>query len=284
MATVDVSGRPVGLLERAGGPSTPLLLVHGYTGEKEDFAGVIDALAADRRVVAVDLPGHGETPGPDDLAAYGLGALGAWVLHVADAVGLGDVHLLGHSMGGLVAQRVAATSAHRLRSLVLQNTGPGGLRDEAADHLSAVAAVARDHGLEAARDYAEAAGRARGLPEGDPDVAAYMRARYLRLAPAAVLGGARAILTAMPVGAPLRGLDIPALVLWGEADDVWLPSEQRRLAAGVPGAEVVVIPGAAHSPQREQPERWLAAVTDFLRRADLGRARATRRRRRAPSA
>ena len=69
---VAVNGAAVATLDRGDGPGAPLLCVHGFTGSKEDFEPVLDALAAERRVVAVDLPGHGGTPGPDDPAAYGL--------------------------------------------------------------------------------------------------------------------------------------------------------------------------------------------------------------------
>jgi hypothetical protein len=87
MPTMTLEDRTVAF-DRAGeGSATPLLLVHGFTGGKDDFAGVLPALAEDRPVVAVDLPGHGGSEGADDPAAYDLFAVAGWVLRFADALG-----------------------------------------------------------------------------------------------------------------------------------------------------------------------------------------------------
>ncbi|MFI5065577.1 MAG: alpha/beta fold hydrolase, partial [Streptosporangiales bacterium] len=87
----------------------PALLVPGYTGSKEDFLLILQALAAaGRQVVAIDMRGQFETPGGDDPAAYRLDALAADVTMIADQLGPNPegkgIHLLGHSLGGLVAR------------------------------------------------------------------------------------------------------------------------------------------------------------------------------------
>src|SRR3954470_6104974 len=110
----------------AGSPEAPgLLLVHGFGGAKEDFADHLDALARDHRVVTFDHRGHGESDAPDDAAAYSLDRLAADTLAVADATGLHDLRLLGHSMGGMVTRRVALTRPERLAALVLMDTSAG---------------------------------------------------------------------------------------------------------------------------------------------------------------
>ena len=266
---LTIDGRRVGLFDSGGGAGTPLLMVHGYTGSKEDFGLVVDALAADRRVVALDLPGHGDSPGPDDPGAYGLGTLAAWLLRVADELGLDELHLLGHSMGGLLAQRVASVASQRLRSLVLADTGMGALRDEHSELVAALAVMARDDGIQAAwdavRDYDVEQRPVQAIDEARER---FVERRFLAMNPAALIGGARVLISSAPHGAFLRGIDMPVLVLHGENDDWWLPSEQRLLARTVAGAEYVVIPGAVHSPQIENPDVWLKVVRDFLARAD----------------
>jgi pimeloyl-ACP methyl ester carboxylesterase len=271
MPTLQVDGRTAAYLDRGAG-GTPLVLVHGYTGGKDDWQPVLTELAEDRRVVALDLPGHGESEGADDPDAYSLSATAVWVLRVLDGLRLGDVHLLGHSMGGLVVQRVALAASQRLRSLVLMATGLGGLREELAEGLALVAACARDHGLEAAFDLNQ---RLMQRVPFDPETQRQrqatmgeMRARYLRLAPAAVVGGARNLISALPLEAFLRGIDIPVLVIHGDRDYAWTPAEQRRLWCTINGAELHVVPDAYHSPQWDNPLAWLAAVRGFLRRAD----------------
>lgn len=260
--TLDLDGRAVTYDEAGAGPGLPLLMVHGFTGGREDFGSVLGGLAQDRRVVAVDLPGHGGSEGPDDEGAYGLGALAGWVLRVATALGLDELHLLGHSLGGLLAQRAAAASSQRLRSLVLAGTGLGALREEAAARVVRIAVAARDEGPEAA------VAATFDDQQPAPDERARALERFRRLLPAAVVGGARNLIGAEPLGAFLRGIDVPVLVLHGDADEHWTAAEQRLLAATVAGAQRVVVPDAGHNPHLERPDAWLALVRGFLERAE----------------
>ncbi len=143
---------PSGVHERQ-----PALLVPGYTGSKEDFLLILQALAAaGRQVVAIDMRGQFETPGADDAAPYQLGALAADVAMVADWLSEGHdgaaspggpgsgpsgpgggrgVHLLGHSLGGLVAREVLLARAARISSLILMSSGPGALSGQVGPDL-----------------------------------------------------------------------------------------------------------------------------------------------------
>lgn len=267
-ATTTVDGHPAAYNRSGSSRATPLLLVHGFTGSKEDFAPVMDRLGEDRVVVAVDLPGHGGTPGPTDPGAYGLAATGSWLLRFADALDFEDFHLLGHSLGGLVVQRTAATASQRLRSLTLMSTGLGAVREEVGEHAVRIAIAARDRGMEAAlEETARRPPPAVALPV-DPQREAFVHKRFLTLAPEALVGGARNLIGAAPLGAFLYGIDIPVLVIHGEHDDIWTPGEQALLAQTVAGARHVVVPDAVHSPQLENPEFWGKAVTEFLAEAD----------------
>jgi pimeloyl-ACP methyl ester carboxylesterase len=265
---LTIDGRTVAYHRVDGGPGRPLLLVHGFTGSKEDFATVAPALAEARPVISVDLPGHMDSDGPDDPAAYGLGALATWLLQVADALQLDDFHLLGHSMGGMVVQRVASVASQRLASLVLMGTGLGALREEAAEVVTRVAVAARDHGMEAAWEESQRRPPRVHTPSPDPEREAFSRRRFLGLNPASVVGEVRNLIGAAPLGAFLRGIDIPVLVIHGEHDDAWIPSEQALLARTVAGARHVVVPDAVHSPQLENAEYWLKAVGTFIADAE----------------
>ena len=118
----------------------PALLVPGYTGSKEDFLLILQALAAaGRQVIAIDMRGQFETPGGDDADAYQLAALAADVALIADWLGSGQaspepsapggrgIHLLGHSLGGLVTREILLARAARVSSLTLMSSGPGAL-------------------------------------------------------------------------------------------------------------------------------------------------------------
>ena len=114
------------------------LLVPGYTGSKEDFIPLLGPLAAaGRRVVAIDMRGQYQTPGPDDPAAYHWPALAADIAAVAKATD--TTHLLGHSFGGLVT-REAVLAGYTPGSLTLMSSGPSALPGLRADDLRAMLA------------------------------------------------------------------------------------------------------------------------------------------------
>ncbi len=275
MRTVEVAGRVAAYDEAGDGPGPPLVLVHGFTGDREDFADVVAPLAVDRRVLAVDLPGHGESEphaGPADPAAYELAALSRWLLAFVMRCAAGPVYLAGHSLGGLLVQRAAASASQRVTGLVLASTGPGALPDEAGERVTRIAAAVRDGGPTAAVEMAVDHGASAAERERTAR-------RLAHLPPAAVVGTARALVTAEPLGAFLRGIDVPVLVIHGADDDAWPVSAARQLAATVPGAQLAVLDGAGHSAMREEPGEWATAVAGFLRAADKGGARRPPRRR-----
>ena len=245
-------------------PGAPVVLLHGWTGSKEDFLPVLDALAADRRVLVPDLPGHGSCPPAPD-GDYGLSAHVRWVLDLLADRGVdGEVHVVGHSHGGLVAQRLAYAAAHRIASMVLIGTGLGSLGDESRADVVRIATTARDVGVEAAWAASEAMGG-----EGQPDPRLeFLRRRFLAMRPEAVVGVAANLLTTMPLGAFLRGIDFPVLVCHGEGDAAWRPHEQRLLADRIAGARYAVVPDALHSPAVENPEGLLDLLRPFLAEAD----------------
>src|SRR5947208_1525011 len=92
----------VGLAVEVAGDGSGLLMMHGFTGAKEDFTDHLDAFARHSRVVIFDHRGHGASDKPRDVAAYSLDRLASDTLAVADALGLDRFRLLGHSMGGMV--------------------------------------------------------------------------------------------------------------------------------------------------------------------------------------
>lgn len=107
------------------------LLVPGYTGSKEDFIGLLEPLAgAGFRVVAVDGRGQHESPGPREESAYALEELAGDVLAQAAAVSGDDggpVHLVGHSLGGLIARAAVLRDHAPFASLTLMSSGPAAI-------------------------------------------------------------------------------------------------------------------------------------------------------------
>jgi pimeloyl-ACP methyl ester carboxylesterase len=265
----------------------PALLVPGYTGSKENFLPILEPLAAaGRTVVAMDLRGQYQSPAGEDRDQYGAAALAADVLAVADSIGgqTGGVHLVGHSLGGLIAREAALRQPAALASLTLLGSGPGVIGGQRADALRDVLALLDPSGgtqgddraqlaalvRQAWHDQHEPQARAEGV---DEHIIAFLKERTLRTCPVHLIVLARYLLTCPDrtdeLAVTVRA-GLPALVLYGENDDAWPPAEQDRMARRL-HAERTCIPGAAHSPAIEAPETTAGTLTGFWNRAERRR-------------
>lgn len=247
-------------------PVTPLgevaVLVPGFTGSKEDFAPLIDPLChAGLSVLALDLLGQYESPSPEheqdvypDPLGRSLAAL------IAELVAGGDrVLLLGHSYGGLVCQAAVLAGAP-VAGLTLLDSGPGALAPGwRITMMEALEPVLRSEGIDAVQQLLEARD---GIPQ-PPELAALLRTRFLRSSATGLLGMGAALRTepdrVSELATILRTGTIPCLVVFGESDDAW-PLEALHEMAAQLGANVAVIPHAAHSPNTENPVALLAVL------------------------
>ena len=258
-ATVD--GRPIAYLER-GGSRPALVLVHGFGAQKESWADLVAALPEGRRVLALDLPGHGDSPA-ETPAVYGPDRYADDVLAWLDALGTGPVHLGGSSMGGHVVSLVAARRPGAVRSLIL--VSPAGLDSPEPSRFDAFLALGENPLIPTDRaSYDEMLAFAfeqdPGLPGAARDVfaeAAAARAPFLRR----LFTNLRS--EPDPLAGVLPTLDVPSLVVWGEADrvlDVSAGARWRELL----GARLVVLPDVGHAPMMEAPEALGDPISDFL--------------------
>ncbi|TDD35016.1 alpha/beta hydrolase [Nonomuraea terrae] len=245
----------------------PALLVPGLTGSKEDFIAVLMTLAqSGRRVVAVDLRGQYETPGPDDPAAYTCAALGADVDVLSQVIGGGDpVHLVGHSFGGLVAREAVIDGRTKFASFTLMSSGPAAIEGRRARNgrkiLEEVPALGLEH-MWQTRFEPEALAN-----DVSDEIREFLRRRLLNNSPTGLTSMAEQVLTMRDRTDELRQIELPTLVLFGEHDDGWPPEAQSEMAARL-GAESVVVPGAVHSPAVEAPETTAAALVTFWNAAE----------------
>ncbi|MEU6717722.1 alpha/beta hydrolase [Nonomuraea sp. NPDC046802] len=245
----------------------PALLVPGVTGSKEDFIAVLMTLAqSGRRVVAVDLRGQFETPGPEDPDAYTCAALGADVDLLAQVIGGGDpIHLVGHSFGGLVAREAAVDGRTKFASLTLMSSGPAAIEGRRARNGRKIMEEVPELGLEHVWHH-------RFEPEAlandvSDDIMAFLHKRLITNSPIGLTRMAEQVLTMHDRTDELRQIEVPTLVLYGEHDDGWSPETQSEMAARL-GAECVVVPGAVHSPAVEAPETTAAWLVRFWNTAE----------------
>jgi pimeloyl-ACP methyl ester carboxylesterase len=271
----------------------PALLVPGYTGSKEDFLSILHQLAAaGRRVIALDLRGQYQTPGPDDPGAYAIAELGADIAAVIDAVaarvsasgvgsngsGPGPVHVMGHSFGGLVVRETVLSGASGIGSLTLMSSGPARLTGMAGAELDGLVATLDGGAPDVLRRTIERVWDTALAPQAaasgvDQEIIAFLRERMLGNSPVGLRAMAQYLLSAPDrTGELARHLDAPVLVLYGEDDDKWEPSAQEEMAARL-SAERVCIPGAAHSPAVDAPETTASALNAFWHAAEAAAGR-----------
>ena len=261
----------------------PALLVPGYTGSKEDFLLILQALAAPgRRVVCIDMRGQFETPGGDDPAEYRLDALAADVAAIADQLGPGPedkgLHLLGHSLGGLVARETLLAGTPGVTSLTLMSSGPGALTGPRSVILQALLTELNGIAPGALRAEVERIWETRLEPEavagGVPtEIIDFLRTRLLHSSPMGLRAMGEALLGCPDRVQALADLDgLPFMVVYGENDDAWEPAAQEDMAARL-GAQRVCIPAAAHSPAVEAPDTTASTLTAFWNSVECSRAR-----------
>lgn len=243
------------------GTGFPLVLVHGFTGSSLDWIDVVEPLAQGRRVITLDHRGHGESPNPGDAATYSFDQLVVDMTGLLDRLELEQFDLLGHSMGGIVAMRYALLHPERVRSLVLMDTAAGAMAG-AADFMRAGIELVRTQGtgalFELIQGFLGTGARADVLR-------ARQRTKLEQMDPVAFTELGEELLTYPSVLDRLATLDIPTTVVVGENDTGLRPAADA-LAATIPGAVLVVVPDAAHSPQDENRDAWLAAVESHLAR------------------
>jgi pyruvate dehydrogenase E2 component (dihydrolipoyllysine-residue acetyltransferase) len=238
-----------------------VVLLHGFSGDALNWRFVIDELAAGRTVIAVDLPGHGAST--KEVGSGSAEELGAAVLEVMDAEGIERAHLVGHSLGGLIAATLAATAPDRVASLAL--IAPAGLGEEIdAEFIDAIVAGSSRRDLKRAlpKLFADQNLVTRELVE---EVLRYKRAEGVAEALEAIRGEVFSDgRQARQVRDELGALQVPLLVVWGAEDEV-IPSAQSAAAPGSARVEVLVDVG--HSPHVESPAAVSALINDHLEAA-----------------
>lgn len=270
--TVTVGGHRIAYLDVGSGP--PVILVHGFGGSMWQWEYQQDALAAQHRVITLDLPGSGLSDKPD--LAYTPDEMVALFLGFMDALGLQKVSLAGNSMGGGLVIGMAIAHPERVDRLVLIDGLPkdvrkkltGKLMQRAVDTAAPVWLIQLGNWL-TGRWMTE-----RALKEVVHD--------HSRLTPAVIersyrnrkQPGVIPPIMAMARNLPLwergfaRRIDEirqPTLVIWGQYDGVFPAEVGRDLQAAIKGASFVLIPQAGHIPQWEQPEAVNQRLLTFLK-------------------
>jgi len=248
---VDVRGIPAFVREAGTGPT--IIFLHGP--EEPGWPPALARLAREFRVVAPDHPGMGQTPLGD--AIEDINDLAYHYLDLIDALGLGDVTLVGVSFGGWIAAETAVAGSHRLRNLVLVDAP--GLRVDGRDLPEIYYVPEHDQSKLLLADPRNA--ELAFPPTDDPD----------RIERRIVQWASLARFTWQPywhnpkLPGRLHHISAPTLIVWGSEDRFTPPSHAHAFAERIPKAAVSVIQGAGHLPHLEQPDRFCETITGFIK-------------------
>lgn len=264
MRTVSLPERPLTVAYEEQGEGPTLVFVHGFPLCRWMWEPQLKALSATHRVLAPDLPGFGST---DAVLNLGIDDMADIVCEFLDAAQInGPVVLAGLSMGGYVALAFARRYPNRLRGLILADT-----KSEADD---STAKQNRDKQIAGLRDGSITPDSlietmmpkllAEGTRNNQPHTVAEVRRIGSAQPKEGILAGVVALRDRPDATSGLAKIAVPTLVIVGEHDAITPPEGAHKMASAIPGARIVTIPDAGHMPNLEQPERFNAAVQEFL--------------------
>jgi 3-oxoadipate enol-lactonase len=256
------SGVTISYRDLGEGPGDPLVLLHAFPLNGRMFEPQMTAFSGERRVVAPDYPGFGRsprTPAQPDVHYYARG-----VRDLLDRLHFDRVVLGGLSLGGYVAFECMRLFPERVSALVLANTRPEPDPVEMREIRNEMALSVAREGVEV---LVELQMERLLAPESlqDEVLVETVRAMILDNSPDGVVAALGAM-RERPDSRPLLGkIDVPTLVVGGEEDDISSPEVMGAMAAEIPGARHLTIPNVAHLSNLEAPEKFNAALGDFLK-------------------
>jgi abhydrolase domain-containing protein 6 len=252
------------------GSGEPLVLLHGMAADKDHWTRVAPYLTPRFRVIAVDLPGFGESDKPMDRHYTGRDQVG-YLHEIVGALGLTSFHLGGNSMGGMIAARYAAAYPGEVKSLWL--LAPAGVGTEPAGELAKL--KPGEHVPLLARSLPELEQTLLLVTSKHPYIPGAVKGVLADRAAAdyplhmKIFYEINAEWAASPLDKTVAGLQTPTRIVWGEEDRLLPVANAEQLHALMPSSSVLQLPGIGHLPMIEAPqvvaEDYLAFVTATAR-------------------
>ncbi|MCK4613856.1 MAG: alpha/beta hydrolase [Thermoplasmata archaeon] len=244
----------------AGNPGgSPIILVHGWGADHRYFEPQIDALA-EHRLIIPDLEGFGSSPAPSE---YSISLQAEKVYKLACSLGIKNAVVLGHSMGGMIAQEIALSYPDLVRGLILTDTSPGMKDFPFSRFIMALSpflylttpGLRESLALRWAISYRNSKGAAGG-----------MISEYARTACPRVLVRYVRAMRQWSSLSRLEKIRVPTLIIHGELDRAIPLKHSGTIKDRILISKLVIIPDSGHTPHLENPEAFNRVVKDFLER------------------
>ena len=254
---VSVGGKR--LSARIGGNGMPIVLFHSLLADQSSFDPVAKLMAKSHQVVMLNLPGFGAS----EVVGSSLETIADHIAGAIQALGLKqNPILLGNGYGGFVALLTAIRHPGLAARLVLADCGAA-FSEPGRAAFRGMSAVAKEKGLGAIADVAMRRLFAPEFQQANPALIEERKKRFLAV-DAQTFHDACDALATLDVRDQLRSVKVPVLVLVGGQDEATPPPMSRELAAGLPDARLLELPGCAHVPQLQAPETFMAAIRAFI--------------------
>jgi non-heme chloroperoxidase len=259
------SGLKMRYVERgAEDPSRVVIMLHGYTDSSYSFQALMDRLDPTIQAIAIDQRGHGDTSKPG--CCYAPQDFAADVVAFMDARQIRTATIVGHSMGGVIAQLVAIRSPERVSGLVIVGSSPSFANPAVEGLLEAVKELNEPIDRKFAHEFqASTVHKPIDASQFDRYVDASMKV------PARVWNDVLTQLLAVDLRGSLRTIKARTLILWGDKDGVSTRADQATLFQEIPNATLTVYEGIGHAVHWEAPERVAADLAAFVRGDQVSR-------------
>ena len=235
------------------GKGPAILMTHGFVASTGMWDGQVEAFKDRFRLIRWDMRGHGQTECQDDQSAYGQDITVADMVAILDHLEVEKAIIVGHSLGGFMSLRLNVMHPERVSALVLQGCGPGYRSEDSRakwnERVDGRAKTIIEEGYKALGGAAE-------VP-----VSLQRSSQELAMAARGILAQVDAkVIDSLP------HIDVPTLVIIGAGDSYYLQGSDY-MANRIPGAEHVVVPGAGHGVNVDQPETVNKAYEAFFAKA-----------------
>lgn len=247
----------------------PVILLHGFTSTNRMWGGQVPALAAEYRVIAPDLRGHGKTTAPEETSDYGIERYAEDLRALMDHLELEAAAVVGCSFGGMIALQFGVTYPERVAALVVSDASPAYDRPDYDDRFRK-----REAGMRETEEFvrthgAAAMGKRAAASIEDAFLKRATLDRYARMSSDGFLGAAYTRRTRPDVTGLLAAkLTMPVLLVDGEDDPVFCALDV--MAKELPGARVVSVRGAGHGVPSLKPETFTDVLVRFLHDVEDG--------------
>ena len=246
------------------GGAGPVVLLHGFPLTRAMWDETVPALADTYHVIVPDLRGHGESEATDGL--YEMADHAGDVLALLDTLGHRQAAVVGLSMGGYILLQLLTSAPERLWAVVLADTMGRADIEERKQARAAQAEIIKTEGLAKFAEQVLPRMFAPSVPALRPELVERFRRTITSQQPESVVSALLGLAARPDMIEPLKQVRVPTLVIVGAEDLATTPEHAHELAATIPDATLVILPGAGHMSNWEDSEGFNRAVRTFLDR------------------